>query len=251
MTLPKPVIWKADSEKMLDAIQWACKKVHYSIDRPGMNTRSLSEKLDDKIMGDLATIAMLEYLYQLNVEAVAYDYIRTDDFQLPDPGWDIAIGKGAEEWARNTANPRTPTGLRTASVRSSRLPRTDSLDKAISIRDFKIFAPLNRRIEDCIKTDIEAQVYYDYQSTQLAGRTITQDHIAACIGDHAKGEEIATRLDIEGRFGACYLTAWNYRDEIVRYSHTLKEPTWSSFGKRMWIAPLRYGKNMNELLELR
>jgi len=67
MPMPQPVSWRVSPQQMLQAIQWACKKVDYSIDRPGMNKRSLSEKLDDKIMGDIATIAVWEYLQSLEI----------------------------------------------------------------------------------------------------------------------------------------------------------------------------------------
>jgi hypothetical protein len=155
MPLPKPITWKVHQDGMLDAIQWASRKLFYSIDRPGMNPRSMTERLDDKIMGDVATAAVLEYLAAMEIPAAAYDQVRKDRFQSPDPGWDIVIGENALAWAESTKDPKTPVGLTTASVRSSRLPRRDSLGQAVRTRDFKIFAPAGKSIEDCIATDIE------------------------------------------------------------------------------------------------
>src|SRR5579875_3603732 len=116
----QPVAWNVQREHMLIAIQWACKKVYNSIDRLGMNRRSPTERLDDKIMGDIATIAILEYLHDLGIPALAYDYIRADQFKDPDPGWDVAIGADETEWKQFFKSPKNPAGLITASVRSSR-----------------------------------------------------------------------------------------------------------------------------------
>jgi hypothetical protein len=249
-SIPQPITRRVEDEGLLDAIRWSCRKLRHKVDRPGMNARGVSEKLDDNIMGDTATVAVLEYLRELCVPAVAYDTVRTDDFRQHDPGWDVAVGRGARAWAERPVEPREPVGLVTASVRSSRLPQNDSLSDAIRRRDFKIFAPPNRRIEDCITADVEIQVYYDYRRTQLAERTITPEQIDACVRDRAAGREISERLAVRERFGQCFLTAWNFKDEIVRHSRTLAQPRWSSFGKAMWFAPLRLGKDMTRLTEL-
>jgi len=251
MPLPKPITWKVHQDGMLDAIQWASRKLFYSIDRPGMNPRSMTERLDDKIMGDVATAAVLEYLAAMEIPAAAYDQVRTDRFQSPDPGWDIVVGENALAWVESTKDPKTPVGLTTASVRSSRLPRRDSLGQAVRTRDFKIFAPAGKSIEDCIAADIEVQVYYDYHRSQLGNKRIDRAHVQQCARDRAQGEEIIKRLDIKQRYGTCYLTAWNRKASIVQHSRTLSQPFWSSFGKRMWIAPLRLGKDMKDLQELR
>lgn len=249
MPLPQPVIWQVSPGGFHMAILWACKKLYYSIDRPGMNTRSLAEKLDDKIMGDLATVAVLEYLAGIGVPALAYDQIRREDFRLPDPGWDIAIGKDAISWGSNAVDPMTPTGLRTASVRSSRLPRNDTLDQAVRTRDFKIFAPANKTITDSITADIEIQVYYNYQGSQLNATTIDQRRLGQSVRN-LQVQEIMNMLDIEQRFGKCFLTAWNYKTVIIQHSRTLARAYWESYGKRMWFAPLRLGKDFKELQEL-
>lgn len=249
MPLPQPVVWQVSTDGLETAILWACKKLYYSIDRPGMNRRPLPEKLDDKIMGDLATVAVLEYLGSTGVAAVAYDQIRRDDFRLPDPGWDIVIGKDVVLWGSNPRDPTTPTGLLTASIRSSRLPRTDTLEQAVRTRDFKIFAPVNKNIAESITTDVEIQVYYNYRESQLDTNAVDQRQIAQSVRS-LQAQEIMDILSIERRFGKCFLTAWNYKTAIVQHARTLPRPYWESFGKRMWFAPLRLGKDFRELQEL-
>lgn len=250
MPNPTPIVWKPSENALLAAVQWASRKLHYSIDRPGMNPRGLSEKLDDKIMGDIATVAVIEYLRTLAIPVVAYDQVRQNAFHEPDPGWDVAIGANVPEWRKAPQDPKNPVGLITASVRSSRLPRNDSLEAAVRTRDFKIFALSGATIEQCITADIEMQVYYPYERTQLGDRTISRAQIAACMGDRPQCGEIMRLLDIQGRYGECYLTAWNYKAAIVEYSHRLQNPYWASYGKRMWFAPLRLGRDFDELAEL-
>lgn len=249
MPLPQPIIWQVRPDGIHMATLWACKKLYDSIDRPGMNLRSLPERLDDKIMGDLATVAVLEYLAGIGVPAVAYDQVRRDDFRKHDPGWDIVIGKDAVSWGSNPRDPMTPTGLLTASIKSSRLPPKDTLEQAVRIRDFKIFVYPNKTIADSITTDIEMQVFYDYQGSQLKVNTIDQRRIDQCARN-LQVQEITNLLSIERRYGRCFLTAWNYKTAIIQHSRTLSTPTWESFRKPMWIAPLRLGKDFKELKEL-
>ena len=73
MPLPEPIAWEVGHQSILDAIQWACKKLFYSIDRPGMNPRRITEKLDDKIMGDVAAVAVLEYLASSYLQQVSIE----------------------------------------------------------------------------------------------------------------------------------------------------------------------------------
>lgn len=245
---PVPVKWSVDPQHLLAAIEWSCKKLRHSIDRPQMNRRGLSESLDDKIMGDVATVAVVEYLRHIDVRAVAYDQIRRDQFRDWDPGWDVAFGQGTTEWAKQPDDPKAPDPcLYTASVRSSRLPRNDSLDYAVKNRDFKIFAPHNSSISNCITADVEIQVYYDYRRTQLGELQITDEMVTACIEGRPRCAQISAELKIGERYGTCFLTAWNFKDAIVEHSGTLKDPCWDSFGKRMWFAPLRLGRSMPDL----
>lgn len=246
----KPIQWNVSSNGVLKGIFWATKKLRFSIDRPGMNRRGLSEALDDKIMGDIATIAVLEYLDSMGVVAIAYDNIRNDNYKKPDPGWDIAIGKEALIWGQTTTSPIFPNGLTTASIKSSRLPRNDTLRRAIETRDFKIFN-YSTKIENDIKTDIEVQVYYDYQTTQLGNQKVTQEDVDICrnttIINNLACENIRKKLDITTRWSKCYIVGFNDKASIIQYSYKLEKKTWSSYGKEMWFAPLREGLSIAEI----
>ena len=85
-----PVL-KTVGQERLAAIQWACKKLRNSVDRQGMNRRGISEALDDKIMGDIATIALCHYFLDLGYGAIAYDQIRNDNFEGESPNKDFGF----------------------------------------------------------------------------------------------------------------------------------------------------------------
>lgn len=246
----QPLNWQVSDEALAAATEWAAKKLNYAIDRPNMNSRDMSEALDDKIMGDIATIAIAEFIRSKGFQAVAYDQIRNDNFQEPDPGWDLAIGvKGLNWWAKTTKTPKSPPVemCLTLSVRSSRLVRDEPISKAIEERDFKVFALHPDNIKLDLTANIEAQVYYSLHGSQLNGRSITSEHIADCCSHRSGCQLIVSNLDVKNRFGRCILTAWDFSDRIKSYSSTISTRTWSSFGKEMWIAPLRNGMSFNDI----
>lgn len=248
---PIPVKWEVSHENMLLAIFWACKKLRYSIDRPGMNRRTPSEALDDKIMGDIATMAVLEYLDSINVGNIAYDEIRQDNFQRPNPGWDIVIGNNANHWGENTHDFRVPRELTTISIKSSRLPRNDTLTSAINTRDFKIFKH-SQSISNDITTDLEVQVYYPFLKTQLNGLETNAtliDNIRQAAGyDRDSCQRIFDDLNVGERWNESDIVGYNDKESMHTYSQTLRGKTWDSFGKTMWVAPLRLGKSMPTII---
>jgi hypothetical protein len=207
-------------------------------------------------MGDLATLAVIEFLTSEDIPAIAYDDIRTDEYQDQDPGWDIAIAPKAEEWANAPSDPKNPKGafqLTTASIKSSRLPKQDTLNQAIKIRDFKVFDQMNRgrEIEYCTTSDLETQIYYDYNQSLRRGREVQSEDVRVCIQDRDKASEILSSLEIPQRYNPCYLAAWNGRNSIIEHSKKLEKQGedryWISFGKKMWFAPLKLGKSFSEL----
>ncbi|QDZ80160.1 hypothetical protein [Priestia megaterium] len=252
----KPIICNVSEKITLQAVHWAAKKVKHSIDRGDMHERDLSEALDHKVMGDIAAIAVVGFLINSKVNTVIYDLIRNDNFQVYDAGWDIAIGKNASTWAKETLDPTAPLGLTTVSVRSSRLPKNDSLETAMKIRDFKIFKKRNN-IADDITADIELQVYYNYYGTELTQRTVTEEDIIDCINaptyNDASCRSIAEKLDAFNRWQTCCLVGFNTKKAIVEYSQKLNKKTWISHhkghSKEMWIAPLKEGMSMQHLRE--
>lgn len=246
------ILWKVNDEHLLVAAEWASKKLFNSIDRPKMNERGMSEALDDKIMGDIATIAIVEYVRSIGLQAVAYDQIRDDEFKEPDPGWDIAIAeKGLNKWAKETDNPRVPPRDQcfTLSVKSSRLVRDEAVEIAIGLRDFKIFSHNANDISSDLTSDIEAQVYYPLEKTQLRNASINESDIRKCILNRRDCSLVTDCLAIHNRYDICILTAWDFSKKIEQYSNTLSanKKTWSSFGKRMWFAPLKNGKSFCDI----
>lgn len=255
---PTPITCNMGEKGINYGVYWAAKKLKYSINRPGMNDRLLSEALDDKIMGDIATLAVLACLNKIKVSAIAYDEIRKDDFRRPDPGWDIAIGPNARDWGKNTTNPSNPEGLTTISIKSSRLPQNDTLNDAIKTRDFKIFK-YRDSIKDDIAADLEVQVYYDYHTTvfEHLGITKEDDEINnefvnsikdAPSFDITLTQAVATKLNVQNRWGSCSIVGYNDKDSMVADLAKVNYQDWRSSGKLMWTAPLRFGKNMSTLI---
>lgn len=245
-------------ERILIATQWACRKLHHAIDRPNMNERPYYQRLDDKIMGDIATIEVAAHLRELGIKCVAYDQIRINRFEENDPGWDLAIGPDANDWGRKAMNegdradradPRYPPDtLVTASVKSSRVPERGYLGNMIRKYDFKIFARPNQTIEQAVTSAIEIQVYYDYHAVPRPTEEQLEDAVARCANNRADCQAVVDVFGVVHRFGRCYLTAWNTRDDIITYSHSLPEGqrTWISYHEGaeapMWRAPLKRGR---------
>lgn len=252
-----PLVEEIGQEHRLAAIEWAVKKLNYSIDRPNMNRRPISEALDDKIMGDIATIAICQFLRRAGLKAIAYDQIRKDNFELPDPGWDILVASQHHKlntWGRSTLTPcNLPDYAVSLSVRSSRLPKTDTIEKAMKIRDFKVFDNHNGKIELDLTADIETQVYYDLEKTKLYGNITNKDVQQALLSRH-NCTVIEEKLGIQSRFDSCYLASWNFASNIINHCKTLEmrgaNTTWPSYHggetKRMWKAPLSMGQSFDK-----
>ncbi len=260
MPAPIAITRQLNDEDILTAIHWACRKLYYSIDRAGMNQRAAAEALDDKIMGDLATVAVLSYAREQGVGAVAYDEVRINDFRKADPGWDIAFGTNAGLWASKTNDPRSPQNLITASVKSSRFPpqQENNIEETIRFYDFKILHQPGRDIGESITSDTEFQVYFSFRQSQLGNINVSRELIVSCLNSLQECGQVAARMQVRERFGTCYLTAWNYREAVVAHSKRLtdegKEATWVSrhagAERRMWKAPLRLGMNFTSIGEL-
>ncbi|MGE8003556.1 hypothetical protein [Lysinibacillus sp. NPDC093216] len=234
------------------AVLWSVQKLYYSIDRANMNGRDLTESLDDKIMGDLACVAVWSYLYKLSiVDCIVYDEIRKDNFNFPDPGWDIAIkSKDVEVDVESMDINLIQQEFTVLSIKSSRLPRTDTIEQAILKRDFKIFN-LSGDIEKDITADIEVQVYYKYVESQLGNRLINKEQVDIILNNLDNADiyldDIINALSLEQRWGECWLVGFKHKEAIVAENASLRYKTWSSFGKNMWISPLKTGLPLEEL----
>jgi hypothetical protein len=256
-----PITENIDQSSRLAAIEWASKKLKYSIDRPDMNQRGLSDALDDKIMGDIATIAICQFIRRLELKAIAYDQIRCDNFELPDPGWDILVynsGLALNNWRKTAQYPCTPPNEAISlSVRSSRLPKGDTLEKALNIRDFKIFDNHRGRIEKDLTSDIETQVYYELNKTQL-NEAVSEEDINRAILSRDNCIAIDEKLNIGSRYDSCFLSRWDFSTNIIKYTESLiaarKKSTWPSYHggkkKEMWIAPLNRGFSFKDAFQM-
>lgn len=248
---PTPECWVP--KNLLAAIEYAAKKLFFSVDRKNMNRRSLTESLDDKIMGEVATVAVVEYLRSIGVPAASYDQFRLDNFERPDPGWDILCGSGAYAWIKTQDRAKgRPEMIRTVSVKSSRLPRGDSLQTAIEKRDFKILAKLGQSLELALTADIEMQVYFDRERSWLPrGGVVTAEEVQACIAARENCDLVRQKLKIDQRFGHCFLAAWQSSKQIVSESAKLGRRQWTSHhagsSKKMWCAPLKKGHDLAEI----
>ncbi|PHM62953.1 hypothetical protein [Xenorhabdus ishibashii] len=248
-------IYKDIGNDRLAAIEWASKKLDNSIDRPNMNSRGISEALDDKIMGDVATIAVCKYLREVGFAAIAYDQIRNDDFKNPDPGWDVAVSKDKRllnHWANMTDEPTiVPSFALSVSVKSSRLPKGDDIYSAIQRRDFKIFNLNNNQISLDLTADIETQVYYELEKTQLHNLQVMHRDVVEATLDRKNCKVIDEKLMIHFRYSQCILSRWNFSQDIITKTNMRLQKnqgiTWSSFGKSMWIAPLLEGYSFQKI----
>lgn len=250
-----------DEKHFNAALHYASKKNEYTIDRQGMNPRPLSEKIDDKVMGDLAEIGVCLFLKNAGLVALTYDQIRIDNFSQIDPGWDVFVGidkpaimgwvKNVQKGIGDIRNPPREFG-KTISVKSSRLPRNDTnYNAAILTRDFKIFNNNQFNISLDLTADIEVQVYFPYLRTQLnRDILLNSNEVDVCARQKVDCRFINHKLGISERYQDCFLAKWNYKDRIIHYSNSLPadKRTWSSFGKSMWIAPLRHGMDLTELV---
>jgi hypothetical protein len=218
-----------------------------------MNPRDISEKVDDGIMGEIGSIAVMQVLEDLRRKVIAYDDVRTD-YETEDPGWDLATG-GEEllRWSEAPDDPRTPpTSANTLSVKSSRIPEADDdIHEAIEERDFKILKR-SGSIENDLEADFVIQVYYPRERSAYGASLSVNPEDVEVVGDPSvEPENVRDRVDaiLDGlevmrRYGRCHLVGYARREDIIEYSRTLPRggKMWSSwhqgYKKDMWIAPL-------------
>lgn len=233
---------------MAVAARWAAFRVHHTIDRPHMNPRTLSERLDDIAMGEIASVAVMHFLAnERGQEVVAYDCVRTDDYTQPDPDWDLAFGDGVRDWHPEVSqDPRIPPeGAKTLSVKASRIPPRRSLEEAIKQFDFKIFAPpTSTAIGDDLPTHYVVQVYYDLETSSYSRDLCVSPEMVRRVDVDA----LVAGLRFQERYGRPYLVGFGGRDNLIAYSAGLppERRTWMSrhqgHAKRMWVAPLRLAR---------
>lgn len=235
------------------AVMWVLNRFSFTIDRPGMNPRSLSEKIDDGIMGEIASVAVIQFLTDLGRNVVAYDQVRKDQYKDPDPGWDILSShEDFDHWKANSLDGKTkPDHAFSFSIKSSRIPKADEddIDVAISKRDFKIFKK-SASIDHDITADFEVQVYFSLQTSQFDSSLKIEDHQVK----NKDIEGIMSRLQLMERYSECFLSGAVSRQKLIKYSNALppEKRFWTSnhvgYSKSMWFAPLTLGQSFKTLI---
>jgi len=252
VSYPVPLYRKLHEETAYSALEYSCKKLEYSIDRPGMNPRSIAEGIDDKVMGDIACIELKEFLKEKGVFVKTYDELRIDDYKQPDPGWDLVAGSAAKKWLLRVGDPSIPDNdVIKLSVKSSRIPRGRTIEYCISNFDFKIFRVHDTIVDDII-SEIEVQVYYQYEESRFIGFQVTSDQVKRAKRDGY--HELMEKLDILERYRTPILTAFIKREEMIEISKDLagkNRAIWVSvhegYNKEMWRMPLKLGRDIRKL----
>jgi hypothetical protein len=234
------------------ALTWVCRRYLFTVDRQDMNPRSLSEKIDDGVMGEIAAVAVMQFLADHGRHVIAYDQVRTDQYKDPDPGWDILSSHiSFDDWKNTSEDFKIkPENAHSFSIKSSRIPEADqdNIDLAISRRDFKIFKR-SVSIDLDITADFEVQVYFLLQASKF-------DRSFTIAADQLKNDDIdamIVSLSLMERYGECLLSGAASKSTLVAYSNTLPpdKRSWNSnhagYNKPMWSAPLTLGRSFETL----
>lgn len=218
-----------------------------------MNPRGVSEKVDDGIMGEIGSIAVMQVLEDRGRTVIAYDDVRTE-YEAEDPGWDLSTGgRDLARWSDDPDDPRIPpTTANTLSIKSSRIPERDSgIHEAIERRDFKILKKSDR-IENDLEANFTIQVYYPRERSEYnSSLSIDPEDVEVLSDPSVNPENVRGRVDsiLDGlevmrRYGHCYLTGYASRQDVIEYINGLPDhnrtwPSWHQGHEReMWVAPL-------------
>lgn len=248
---PTKVIIRYDM--IAEAVKWVCNRLAYTIDRDQMNPRSISERMDDGVMGEIASVAVMQFLTDNGRYTIAYDQIRKDEYKDPDPGWDVLTSQTSfSDWIATENDIKIkPNFAYSFSIKSSRIPKADRDDISVAIekRDFKIFKK-SASIDLDIFADFEVQVYYLLQKSEFdKSLSISLEDI-----NNKNIDAIIEKMKLIGRYSECFLSGAASRNALILYSNSLpvQQRYWSSYHagyeKQMWKAPLRLGKSFESLI---
>ncbi len=251
----QPTLVTVSSETISDAVRWVRNRILYTTDRGQMNPREISERWDDGIMGEIASVAVMQFLKDKGRHVISYDQIRRDEYKEPDPGWDVLCSRhDFDEWLDTTDNVKIkPDNAHSFSIKSSRIPKADQDDIHIAIqkRDFKIFKKSDS-IDSDLTSDFEVQVYFSLNRSKY------NENLVISIDEAMNGDIdlIIHRLKLIDRYGFCYLSGAASRSTIINYSNSLPEKKryWKSnhagYEKHMWNAPLSLGVSFATITKL-
>jgi hypothetical protein len=257
MTLGKkfqPTRMSVRYEMVSEAVKWVCNRLAFTIDRQHMNPRNLSERLDDGVMGEIASVAVMQFLMDHGRYVVSYDQIRTDNYMEADPGWDVLSSREAfDQWLAKSPDVKVKPGFAYSfSIKSSRIPKADNdeIDRAIEKRDFKIFKK-SGSIDLDLTADFEVQVYY------LLGASVFEPDMKISAEDVSckNINVIIKNLRLMERYSECFLSGAASRQVLINYSNSLPagQRYWSSYHagyeKQMWRAPLQLGTSFQQIIK--
>jgi hypothetical protein len=199
-------------------------------------------------MGEIASIAVMQFLSENGRYVIAYDQIRKDEYKEPDPGWDVLTSNSSfSDWIKYTEDVKIkPSYAHSFSIKSSRIPKADNdnINAAIKKRDFKIFKrPSSTSIEMDITADFEVQVYYLLEKSSFDRSLL----VSSADVMNTRIDEIISKLKLYERYSHCFLSGAASRKVLINHSNSLPKEKryWSSrhegHEKKMWVAPLNLG----------
>ncbi len=175
-----------------------------------MYRRTPVELLENLYMGDLAKNALLEYLRPRCSHSITdFDEVRSDRFLLPDPGWDMKVGKAQVK----------------LEVKSSIPPNQESPDDIIRLRDIKITASHDNGKTWIKPEEIESEIHVQVYFFTRTSKGVYKD-FELLFQDLEREENAIFRILDTSRFKEPRFFGWNHRKNIIRYTQTLKPHTW-------------------------
>lgn len=231
------------SRSVIDRAAYTAGK-KFSTTATGFINREAIVILEDIFRGDLAKLALIEYLESNGVNNIEdYDRVRTDNFLEPNN----------REWHfRTTRN----QNLVRVEVNSSQKPRNYTIDRIINELDIKINAgnenveilPLNHTY------DIAVQLYY--YDIPLRSRYYNQQQIFnnLNVSDDQIGSRVVKMLNLYTRFDNIYAYAWRSMQEVdlIRRENIAlgNNAKWSFYNSNrlFWKCPIRESNTIAELI---
>jgi hypothetical protein len=231
-----------DGDLVTKVFSVAAAKTFHSVDRIGLPARTWTTRFVQKLMGDLAVATVAQYLKDaLGMTVTDYDALRTDEYKLRDPGWDLALAKSKHSIIRGHTAWHQPNDVCTISVKCSQLPKSDgSYYDAVRRRDFKVFAYSAELLAD-LHADLECQVYLPHQRKEPP--SVAEGELRLAISDLNVAGNLVQRFKPNELWSEFYLVGFCTAQRLQKYSSELPEGKrrfkMPGYGKTFWALPLR------------
>jgi hypothetical protein len=163
-----------------------------------------------------------------------YDELRTDNFEEPDPGWDIKAGAKQIK----------------IEVKSSIPTNQESHQAIINKRDIKITASHDKGSTwidpGTLESDLHLQVYF-YAKPYKNG----YDQFDILRSDITADSNTLHRIINSDKYKQPLFFGWNKKQNIVQYVSSLKPNTWSfeKTSRVYWRCPIKEAFTMPQLIE--